>query len=419
MAKKSKRQITAARAAREARLRHAGQTAGTGAGTEVGNGANSKKPFVSVCTPTFNRRPFIQAMISNFLSQDYPHDRMEWIIVDDGTDQIGDLVRDLPCVKYYSYETKMTLGRKRNLMHKFAKGEILVYMDDDDYYPPCRVSHAVETLEANPKALCAGSSEIYIWFEHIKKMYQFGPYRDNHATAGTFAFRREMLKNNRYEDDAALAEEKAFLAGYTVPFVQLDPMKVILVFSHEHNTFDKRKLLENPHPKFVKESPKRVMDFVHDAKVAHFYTKQIGKLLDDYEPGRPNMKPDVLEQIIKIEEARRKEAERMATEIHNQNSTKIAYTGPDGVAKELDNEQVVDILGKQHREIAQLRRQISQLEGLMLEKNVELEEVRISNRRLQQQLDSVVANNGDISKLSEISRRTVADDVIEELFGSQ
>jgi hypothetical protein len=304
-------------------------------------------------------------------------------------------------------------------MHKFAKGEILVYMDDDDYYPPCRVSHAVETLEANPKALCAGSSEIYIWFEHIKKMYQFGPYRDNHATAGTFAFRREMLKNNRYEDDAALAEEKAFLAGYTVPFVQLDPMKVILVFSHEHNTFDKRKLLENPHPKFVKESPKRVMDFVHDAKVAHFYTKQIGKLLDDYEPGRPNMKPDVLEQIIKIEEARRKEAERMATEIHNQNSTKIAYTGPDGVAKELDNEQVVDILGKQHREIAQLRRQISQLEGLMLEKNVELEEVRISNRRLQQQLDSVVANNGDISKLSEISRRTVADDVIEELFGSQ
>ena len=29
-------------------------------------------PFVSVCTPTFNRRPFIEYMIKCFLNQDYP-----------------------------------------------------------------------------------------------------------------------------------------------------------------------------------------------------------------------------------------------------------------------------------------------------------------------------------------------------------
>ena len=33
-----------------------------------------------------------------------------------------------------------------NFLHKKSKGDILVYMDDDDYYPPSRVSHAVETL---------------------------------------------------------------------------------------------------------------------------------------------------------------------------------------------------------------------------------------------------------------------------------
>ena len=32
--------------------------------------------------------------------------------------------------------TKMTLGKKRNLMHEKSKGDIIVYMDDDDYYPP-------------------------------------------------------------------------------------------------------------------------------------------------------------------------------------------------------------------------------------------------------------------------------------------
>jgi cellulose synthase/poly-beta-1,6-N-acetylglucosamine synthase-like glycosyltransferase len=63
-------------------------------------GVSSRKdgvfPFVSVCTPTFNRRPFILEMVKNYLRQDYPHDKMEWIIIDDGTDKIGDLVQDVP-----------------------------------------------------------------------------------------------------------------------------------------------------------------------------------------------------------------------------------------------------------------------------------------------------------------------------------
>ena len=44
-------------------------------------------PFVSICTPTFNRRPFIPYMIKCFEHQTYPKDRMEWIIIDDGTDK--------------------------------------------------------------------------------------------------------------------------------------------------------------------------------------------------------------------------------------------------------------------------------------------------------------------------------------------
>ena len=38
---------------------------------------------------------------------------MEWIIIDDGTDSIEDLVKDIPEVKYFRYEEKMTLGKKR------------------------------------------------------------------------------------------------------------------------------------------------------------------------------------------------------------------------------------------------------------------------------------------------------------------
>jgi len=263
-------------------------------------------PMVSICTPTFNRRPFIPFMIQCFQHQTYPKERIEWIIVDDGTDKIEDLVKDIKEVKYYKYDEKMLLGKKRNTMHDKCSGDIIVYMDDDDYYPPTRISHAVETLMKNPYALCAGSSTMHIYFKHIQKMYQFGPYAEKHATAATFAFRKELLKITRYDDTAALAEERNFLKEYTVPFVQLDSIQTILVFSHIHNSFDKKTLLGNPNDPYVKETTKTVDDFVKEPDLKKFYMDDVDAILKKYEPGKPENKPDVLQQIGELKEKREK-----------------------------------------------------------------------------------------------------------------
>ena len=313
-------------------------------------------PFVSICTPTFNRRPFIPYMIKCFEHQKYPKNRMEWIIIDDGTDKIEDLVKDIPQVKYFKYDEKMPLGKKRNIMHEKSKGEIIVYMDDDDYYPPDRVSHAVEMLTKNKKALCAGSSEIYIYFKHIESMYQFGPYGPNHATAGTFAFKRELLKDHAYEDHAALAEEKAFLKNYTVPFVQLNPLKTILVFSHTQNTFDKKELLKNPHPDYVKKSNKTVDMFVKEADMKDFYMNQIDGLLKDYAPGDPKMKPDVLKQIKEIS-ARR---EKMAQDRMKNAPSNIVVSDSQGNQKNLSLQEVSDLLKNQQKTISELVEKLKQ-----------------------------------------------------------
>ena len=40
---------------------------------------------------------------------------------------------------------------------------------------------------------------------------QCGPYGEKHATAGTFAFKKELLNQTKYNDNAALGEEKEFL----------------------------------------------------------------------------------------------------------------------------------------------------------------------------------------------------------------
>ena len=319
------------------------------------NSMPSKLPMVSVCTPTFNRRPFIHNMFRCFVNQDYPMHLIEWIIVDDGTDKIQDLIlaSGIPQIRYFEVPEKMSLGAKRNYMHQFVRGSIIVYMDDDDYYPPERISHAVERLQSKPEALCAGSSEIYIYFKSMNKMIQCGPYNDNHATAGTFAFKTEMLKDTKYEDHAALAEERAFLKDYTIPFVQLDPLKTILVFSHDHNTFDKRKMFDqNQDPRFFKESPKNVETFIrnkNEGAIKKFFMEEIDGLLEHYEPGRPHMKPDALKQIKEIEAKRDQMLEEAIAEQKANGPIMLQRPGQEPL--KLSSEQVVNIIKQQQEQL--------------------------------------------------------------------
>jgi glycosyltransferase involved in cell wall biosynthesis len=303
-------------------------------------------PFVSICTPTFNRRPFITTLIKCVDNQTYPKDKLEWIIVDDGTDKIEDLVSNHPLVSYFKIDKKMSLGKKRNLMHKKTRGSIIVYMDDDDYYPPERVSHAVDMLQKTPSALCAGSSEIYIYFKESNQMIQFGPYGPNHATAGTFAFRRELLNEHQYNNDACLAEEREFLKGYKVPFVQLDSMKTILVFSHRHNTFDKRTLLQDPFSDVMRLSKKTVQDFIKDENIANFFMN-LEPLLMDYPEGEPDMKPDVMKET-KILIKKKEEMKRIA--IEKQNETKKQY---DEISKK--NPEIFQRIESQQKMIFELQ----------------------------------------------------------------
>ena len=266
-------------------------------------------PLVSICTPTFNRRPFIPFMIKCFEQQTYPKDRIEWIIIDDGTDPILDLVQNIKQVKYTYCKEKMLLGRKRNLMHNKCKGDIIIYMDDDDYYPPERISHAVQTLQDNPTYLIAGSSEMYVYFDSKKKMYKCGPYKEYHSTAATFAFRRELLKETSYNDENALAEEKHFLKNYTIPLKQLDSLKSIIVFSHKHNSLNKEKLLDNLELTKTVETNLQVDDYFIDPVLKQFYITDMNNLLENYEPGKPEHKPKLLEQMKLMEEERNKRIE--------------------------------------------------------------------------------------------------------------
>jgi soluble cytochrome b562 len=180
-------------------------------------------------------------------------------------------------------------------------------MDDDDYYPPERIIHAVKTLQDNPKILIAGSSLLYIYFKHISQMYKFGPYGPTHSTAASFAFRKELLLQTSYDENASLAEEKKFLKDYSIPLVQLDPLKTILVFSHIQNTFDKKKLLVDAPNPVVQPSNVKIEDIMKgQEEIYKFYVHDIDDILKNYDAGDVKNKPDVLKQISEINNTRHK-----------------------------------------------------------------------------------------------------------------
>jgi glycosyltransferase involved in cell wall biosynthesis len=142
--------------------------------------------MVSILTPTYNRRPFIPQYLKYVRHQDYKG-RIEVLVADDGEDSVADLFQRDITIRYIRLDKRMPLGYKRNLLASEAKGEILVHMDDDDYYPPSRVSHAVSKLISSEKII-AGASQCFFYDLLESKVTVSGPFGDNHGTCGTFAY---------------------------------------------------------------------------------------------------------------------------------------------------------------------------------------------------------------------------------------
>ena len=88
-------------------------------------------PFASVIVPVYNGESMIAECIESLLSQDYPKDKYEIIVVDNNSnDHTPDIVKKYP-VKY-TMETRIQSSyAARNTGVKYAEGEALIFFDAD------------------------------------------------------------------------------------------------------------------------------------------------------------------------------------------------------------------------------------------------------------------------------------------------
>ncbi len=99
------------------------------------------KIFASVLIDTYNHERFIEQAIVSVLEQDFPAADREIIVVDDGsTDRTAEIVR--------KFEPHVRLLRKENGGQASAfnagipecKGEIIAFLDGDDWWEPKKLS---------------------------------------------------------------------------------------------------------------------------------------------------------------------------------------------------------------------------------------------------------------------------------------
>jgi hypothetical protein len=84
------------------------------------------------------------------------------------------------------------------------------------------------------------------------------------------AYWRSYFKDHKYDPEAEKAEERSFTNDWKTPMLQLDGLKTMLVMCHNFNTFDKRRLIENPGPVFQKSTLK-LNFFIKDKAARAFY----------------------------------------------------------------------------------------------------------------------------------------------------
>lgn len=126
-------------------------------------------PTVTVIVDTYNHERFIEQALGSVLDQDYPQSDMEIVVVDDGsTDKTPDLLR--------KFGEKITVIQKRNggqasafnAAIPLAKGEIVAFLDGDDWWAKNKLSTVMSEFSGNPEIGVVGHG----FYEYLETAQQ-------------------------------------------------------------------------------------------------------------------------------------------------------------------------------------------------------------------------------------------------------
>jgi hypothetical protein len=151
------------------------------------------KPYVTALIDTYNHAAFIEKAITSVLEQDFTASDMEIIVVDDGsTDATPEIVR--------KFEPRVRVLRKSNGGQASAfnagvpetRGEIVCFLDGDDWWAPNKVKRVLETMDAEPDLGLVGHGIIEAYSDGRQVLH--APRESCRFRANTVSGARELRR---------------------------------------------------------------------------------------------------------------------------------------------------------------------------------------------------------------------------------
>ncbi len=129
------------------------------------------EPFVSVIIPTYNYKNYIIEAIESVLGQTYPKEKIEIIVVDDGsTDDTCLALKeyiDKKIIRYYFQENKGKANATYNAIQKCV-GKYIFNLDADDYFLAEKITEYVKVFEKDDTIVHVGTAaKVLYQYNHV------------------------------------------------------------------------------------------------------------------------------------------------------------------------------------------------------------------------------------------------------------
>ena len=154
------------------------------------------EPTVTFVVPCKNEENDIRTTISKCFEADYPSEKIEVIVINDGsTDRTGEILDKMKREEYPNLKIihwKKNRGKREGMNAGFrnAQGEIIIQLDSDSYIVPDTFRKLIEPFK-NPEigAVCAHADPAnadFNWMSKMQAAYYFMAFRILKAAESTF-----------------------------------------------------------------------------------------------------------------------------------------------------------------------------------------------------------------------------------------
>ncbi|HTU34330.1 MAG TPA: glycosyltransferase family A protein [Candidatus Acidoferrum sp.] len=159
-------------------------------------------PLVTVLVDTYNHERFIEEAIVSVLEQDFPRSDMEILVVDDGsTDRTAEILRKFEPEVRVLHKANGGQASAFNAGIPQARGEIIAFLDGDDWWAKNKLSRVIETMAADPSVGLVGHGIVIVredGFEQTEALRGGFNFRANTVEgARLFRVRRSFMGTSR------------------------------------------------------------------------------------------------------------------------------------------------------------------------------------------------------------------------------